>query len=124
MAKRVILVVEDETDLAKILARRLIDHDFEVSIATDAYQGISSTMSEHPSLVILDLMLPAGGGLSVLKNMRLNPKTMNIPVVVITGIKDPEYEKKVLAEGVQAYFQKPYEFTVVLQKIKELLKME
>ena len=124
MARHKILIIEDEPDLAKVLSNRLASRDFEVSIAQDAYQGSSQVINKQPDLVILDLMLPAGGGIKVLKNIRINSKIMNMPVMILTGLNDPEYEKQIRALGVQAYFQKPYEFETLLGKIKELLMVE
>jgi DNA-binding response OmpR family regulator len=118
---RKILVVEDELDIAKVLLRRLKDAGFETECAQDAYLAIKFCHDFDPDLVILDLMLPAGGGLFVLKNIRLSPKTSTIPVLVLTGIKDEEYKKKVLDQGVSAYMEKPYDHQELIDTINKLL---
>jgi DNA-binding response OmpR family regulator len=118
----IVLIVEDEQDVAIVLAKRLKDEGFEVIMAQDAYEGFSLALKDKPDLVLLDLMLPAGGGLQVLQNIRNSSKIMNMPVVVITGIKDVEYEKKVLKAGVEAYLEKPYDFEKLKGIIQKILK--
>ena len=119
-----ILVVEDEVDIAKVLLKRLSDAGFETQFANDAYLAVRLTHEFKPDLIILDLMLPSGGGLSVLKNIRLVFSTSFIPVLVLTGIKDEEYKKKVMAEGVDEYMEKPYDHNSLLSVINKLLKKQ
>ena len=64
-----ILIIEDDTDLATVLQMNLESKGFEAIMAHDAIQGTSMTHSEKPSLIILDINLPAGGGLAILKNI-------------------------------------------------------
>ena len=118
----IVLIVEDEQDVAIVLAKRLKDEGFEVIMAQDAYEGFSLALKDKPDLVLLDLMLPAGGGLQVLQNIRNSSKIMDMPVVVITGIKDAEYEQKVLKAGVEAYLEKPYDFEKLKGIIQKILK--
>jgi DNA-binding response OmpR family regulator len=118
----IVLIVEDEQDVAIVLAKRLKDEGFEVIMAQDAYEGFSLALKDKPDLVLLDLMLPAGGGLQVLQNIRNSSKIMDMPVVVITGIKDVEYEQKVLKAGVEAYLEKPYDFEQLKGIIQKILK--
>lgn len=112
-----ILIVEDEQDLARVLSKRLLGEGFEVVSAVDAYQGFSLALKEKPDLAILDLMLPAGGGLSVLSKIRSTYQIRNLPVIVITGSEDVECKDKVMSEGVEAYIQKPYDF----EKLKAII---
>ena len=117
-----ILIIEDEPDLTKVLRKRLLGQGFEVIAAADGYQGVEFAHKEKPDLIILDLMLPAGDGLSVLKNIKMSARTRYIPVVVLTGMKDEEYKQKVTDEGVEAYLEKPYEPDVLITTIKNVLK--
>lgn len=103
-----ILVVEDELDLVKALQMRLDSWGFEVIAALDAYEGTKLAMEEKPDLIILDLMLPAGGGISTLKNIRNSLKVRFIPVIILTGMKDEETKRRVTELGVSAYIEKPY----------------
>ena len=119
-----ILVIEDESDTAKVLVKRLSDNGFDVTVAKDAYQGVEFAHKQKPDLIILDLMLPVGGGLSVLRNLRLSSLGLTIPVVVLTGIKDDKYKQQVLEEGIESYLEKPYEPKVLIGIIKKILNKE
>lgn len=116
-----ILVVEDELDAAKVLVKRLTSHGFNVLVANDAYQGTALINKEKPDLVILDLMLPAGGGISVLKNVKTNPTIAYIPIIILTGMKDEQKKREVMNEGVAAYLEKPYDADNLLGTIRKIL---
>lgn len=103
-----ILIVEDEVDLVKALQMRLADWKYETVVAIDAYEGIKLAMDQKPDLVILDLMLPAGGGISTLKNIRNSSKVRFIPVIILTGMKNVAVKRRVIELGVSAYIEKPY----------------
>jgi len=117
-----ILVIEDEADIVKVLKKRLLEHSFEVVVAMEGYKGTELAHREKPDLIILDLMLPVGDGLTILKNIKAASETSRIPVVVITGKKDEDYKKKVIAEGVEAYLEKPYDAVELIEIINESLK--
>ncbi|MDP8259770.1 MAG: response regulator transcription factor [Candidatus Gygaella obscura] len=119
MAK--ILIIEDEPDAARVVSKRLKNHGFDVAIAEDAYQGVKMAHEILPNLIILDLMLPAGGGLSVLKNIRLSSQLQSIPILVLTASKDEQHKKKIIDEGVDAFMEKPYDADELLTNIVRLL---
>ncbi len=119
MAK--ILIVEDDPDMARLLRKRLADAGYEVYTALDAYQGIDEVKKQMPDLIVLDLMLPAGGGLAVLNRIKLFPNTKFIPIVVLTGMQDENYKKEVLKKGVDAYLRKPHEVADLVGTIKGIL---
>jgi DNA-binding response OmpR family regulator len=118
---RKIMIIEDDLDVIKVLHKRLTQQDFEVMVAQDAYQGIALIHKNIPDLIILDLMLPAGGGQAVLKNIKLSNQVKYIPIIVLTGVTDPEYKKKVLSDGVDAYIEKPYDPDNLMATINGLL---
>lgn len=119
-----ILVVEDEMDTAKVLVKRLETNGFEVIVAEDAYQGTAFINKKKPDLVILDLMLPAGGGLSVLKNAKANPTVAYIPVIVLTGMKNEDVKREVISSGVEAYLEKPYDTGELISTINRVLNQK
>ena len=117
-----ILIVEDEDDAAMLLGKRLSKNGFEVLTASDVPKSIEVLQKQKVDLVILDLMLPAGGGVTVLKSLRENSRTSSIPVVVLTATHSPGYKQKVLDEGVESYMEKPYDPAELVTTIKGLLK--
>ena len=120
MAK--ILVVEDEIDIAKIISMRLVSQGYDVVVANDGMQAVALAHSEKPDLIILDIMLPAGRGDSVLDNLKMAAITSIIPVIVLTALKDEEYKQRILEKGVEAYLEKPYQAEILTSTIDKVLK--
>ncbi len=121
MAKKV-LIIEDDTDVAKILALRFKSAGFEFSHVVDGVNAIKEAQHFKPDVIILDMMLPAGGGLGVLKNLRMSTNTSLIPIIVYTGMDNEERKKEMEALGVEAYIQKPYDPQKIVEKAIELIK--
>ena len=118
---RTILVVEDEDDIAILLTKRLESEGFSVTRVADGVQAMQAAMRIRPSLVVLDLMLPGGGGLSVLRKIRRSYLTQSIPVVVLTGMQDSEHKAEVLEAGVEAYLEKPYDPAELVSVINRVI---
>ena len=117
-----ILIVEDDSSLAKVLQERLTKSGFDVFLAVDAYQGLTMAKSELPDLMILDLMLPGGGGETTFQNLKRSSKTSRIPVLVLTASRDPEIRQKMIDAGVAGYMEKPYEATELIGTINTILQ--
>jgi len=117
-----ILVVEDELDVQKVVAKRLSSHGFTVHCASDGYQAVEMAHRINPDLILLDLQLPAGDGLTVLRKMRMSAKIQRARVVILTGITNDGYKEKVLKEGVDAYLQKPYDAQALINTINKILE--
>ena len=121
MAK--ILIIEDNPEIAGLIRDSLIAQGFEATTCPDAYQGIEFTHRMKPDLILLDLMLPAGGGFNVLENVKLSVHTKGIPVIVLTASKDSKHKDKALELGVVAFLEKPFDFKELINKIKEVLHL-
>jgi DNA-binding response OmpR family regulator len=117
-----ILIIEDEFDILRVLQKRLSNAGFEIITSADAYQGVEKAHKERPDLIILDLMIPAGGGLSVLRNIKASDHTKLTPVLVLTGMENEKYRQDIIDEGVQGYLQKPYNLQELLNEIKRILE--
>jgi DNA-binding response OmpR family regulator len=115
-----ILVIEDESSLAFLLVRKLSSLGHKVVVAADAYQGLSLARKEEPDLIILDWMLPAGGGLSVLERIKAIPNAATIPIIVATALQNEGLDEKVLAAGADAFIGKPYDFDKMNKLIQDL----
>jgi len=120
--ERRILLVEDEDDIAILLSRRLESEGYSVTRVADGVQAMQAAMRLRPSLIILDLMLPGGGGLSVLRKIRRSYLTQSIPVIVLTGMQDDDHKKQVIEFGVEGYLQKPYDPAELLASIEGLIE--
>ena len=120
MLMKKILIVEDNSDTAKVLATKLEGAGFEIQTAADAAQGLTAAHQFRPHLIVLDLLIPGGGGISLLKRLKLSVHTNTIPVMVLTGI-EKDAEEDVRALGVQVYLRKPFDPQQVLEEIKRIL---
>lgn len=85
--KKKVMIVEDDTVLANALSVSLQSEGYELSLATDGEEAERMIQEEIPDLVLLDLLLPIKNGFEVLKVMRQNPKTKDIPVVILTNFE-------------------------------------
>lgn len=116
-----ILIVEDDLDLEQVLRIVLEESGFEVISSLDAYGGIQLAHKERPDLVILDITMPAGGGLSMLRNIKQSFHTRDIPVIITTGSDTAEHEQEALRLGIKKYIRKPYSPEELLDTINNIL---
>ena len=116
-----ILIVDQNEDFAIALQRQLVGSGFEVARVPDGMMGIQHAHRHKPNLVIADLQCPAGGGFSVLANLRRSVFTSNIPILILAGSGDTASKKKLLEFGMFTYLQKPFSREELLTEIKKLL---
>ena len=83
--KSTILVVEDDTDILRLVTHNLKSAEFAVLTAQDGYEALSLARKHLPQLVILDLMLPGLDGFDVCRELKRSPSTKNIPVLMLTA---------------------------------------
>jgi len=84
MAKK-ILVIDDEADLREILQILLEDEGYEIKTAADGVQGLRSLNRFKPDLILLDISMPRMDGFEVLERLRAYPKTVQVPVIMLTA---------------------------------------
>lgn len=116
-----ILIIEDNVDIAELLRDLLVKEKFEVLVSGDGIQGTEFTHKHRPDLILLDLMLPAGGGFYVLEKVKLSLHTKAIPIIVLTASKDTTHRNKALQMGVNAFIEKPYDPKSLVSTIRGLL---
>ena len=117
-----ILLIEDEPALQQTLGDFLKSAGFNVVSAFDGLSGVEMAKKEKPDLVILDLILPKKNGFEVLTDLKKNPATSVIPVMVLTNLESAEDVDRALEGGASAYLVKTnYRLEEVLEKVKTLL---
>ena len=117
-----ILFIEDETSLQKAFGTILKDKGYEVVSAFDGETGLKLAKDERPDLILLDLILPKAHGFEVLKKLKEEKETQQIPVIVLTNLEEMENVGKALELGAIAYLLKAqYSLEEVLEKIKKAL---
>jgi len=114
-----ILIVEDESSLAEPLSFLLRKEGFETVIAEDGQKAIDLFLSQHPDLILLDLMLPQLSGTEVCKRIRA---VSMVPIIMLTA-KDDEVDKVLGLElGADDYVTKPYSARELVARIKAVLR--
>ena len=102
-----ILIADDDPIITHMLATFLSERGFRISMAHDAMQAVMVTMRDAPACVLLDLSMPAGTGLEVLRRIKASLKTRMIPVFVISGSQDAVQLQQAKTLGAEAVIQKP-----------------
>ena len=117
-----ILIIEDEPNIRELVLYNLQANGYEGIQAEDGIMGITMVHTEKPDLILLDIMLPEEDGLSILKRLRENAKTKNLPVIMLTA-KGTEYDKvRGFDAGADDYIPKPFGMMELLARVKALLR--
>jgi len=121
MAKKRILLVEDETDLVRAMQVRLEAAGYDVLAAYDGQEALEKAKKEKPDLIVLDLLLPKMDGYKVCGLLKKDTRYAKIPIVILTA-KAQEEDRKLGKElDADAYITKPFDYQVILSKIEELI---
>lgn len=104
--KRKILLVEDDTALASVYRSRLELEGFDVCEANNGEDALPLAVSEHPDLILLDVMMPKISGFDVLDILRNTPETTNIRVIMLTALSQPKDKERAEQLGVDDYLVK------------------
>lgn len=117
-----ILIIEDEHDLAELLAFNLRQAGFTATLAHDGADGLAEALAHPPDLVILDLMLPGLLGTEVCRRLRQERATAAVPVLMLTA-RGEEIDRVVGFEvGADDYVVKPFSVREVILRVKALLR--
>ncbi len=121
MSKK-ILVIEDEKDVVELLRHYLEKENFALKETGDGFSGLKKARAENFDLVILDIMLPEMDGLEVCKELRSDPKTASLPIIMLTA-RGEETDKIVGLElGADDYVTKPFSPKELVARVKALLR--
>ncbi len=123
--KKKILVVDDEPDVLKYLETLFIDNGYYVIRAGNGIECLNKAISDTPDLITLDISMPSESGVRAFRDLQANPKTQNIPVIIITGISG-EFNKfistrKQVHPPIE-YFEKPIDREKLLKSIENIFK--
>lgn len=106
MPKR-ILVVEDDADNRRIVAKTLSVDGYEIIEATDGIQALAHAQADHPDLILMDLALPNLDGWEATRRLKSDPRTRAIPVIALTAVAMRGDEEQARAAGCDDYISKP-----------------
>ena len=117
-----ILVVDDEPDILSLLVYQFSREGYRVSTAVDGNTAISTARDELPDAVVLDLMLPDVDGYQVLKTLREDEDTRDIPVLLLTARKEEEERIRGFEHGADDYVTKPFSARELVLRVQALLR--
>ncbi len=132
--RKKILIVDDDPDVVLYLSTVLKDHGYSTIDAPNGREGLEKMKSEHPDLVLLDLMMPLKSGIAMLADVGEDEELRKIPIIMITGVSgevgidldaffqnsDGEQNKNVLKP--QGYIEKPVDPSTLLKLVGKALK--
>jgi len=108
MSGKTILYVEDNEFNLKIVRQLLRVTSYRLIEATDGEMGVATALSELPDLILMDIQLPKLSGLDATRMLRGDPKTAQVPIIVVTSFALSGDDKKAQDAGASAYLAKPY----------------
>lgn len=114
-----VLIVEDEKILADLLAKKLKEESYDISLAHDGQEAFRKIREEKPDLILLDIIMPILSGLDFLKKIK---KEDVKKVIVVSVVKDKIRRKKAKEIGVKHYISKPFKKESLLKEVNKVLK--
>src|SRR5215468_2718038 len=116
-----ILIVDDDIDSLKLIGLMLQRHGYEVVAANAGNQAITKASSEHPNLIILDVMMPDMDGYEVCRRLRANPDTKAIPIIMFTAKTLVDDKVAGFEAGADDYLTKPTHPAELASRVKAIL---
>jgi len=118
-----ILIIEDDPDIAEVLRYSLESENLETRVALTGEEGLSASLDKHnpPSLILLDLLLPGMSGIEICRRLRKEAQTRTTPVVIVTA-KASDSDIRISQElEVANYIMKPFSVREVIARVNSLL---
>lgn len=121
--KLTVLLVEDNEDFRFYLKDNL-NETFQIMEAANGKEGWQKTLALHPNLVVTDISMPEMNGIDLCRKIRNDKRTSHIPVVLLTAITGEEQQLEGLETGANDYLTKPFNFEILLSKLKNILAIQ
>lgn len=122
MAQDIVYIVEDDKNIAELVAYALKNQSIDSRIFEDAASLYEAIKSEIPQVLVLDIMLPNENGFSVIKHLRENHRTKNLAIIVLSAL-GTEYDKiNGLDLGADDYLTKPFSALELIARVKALMR--
>jgi two-component system phosphate regulon response regulator PhoB len=117
-----VLVVDDEPDIVALVAYHLAKAGYRVSTAANGSDALAQARQDHPSLIVLDLMLPGMSGYEVLEQLRIGDDTREIAVLMLTARREEQDRIKGLSLGADDYLTKPFSPQELVLRVQAILR--
>ena len=116
-----ILIVEDDTNIQRLLSYTLRKANYAIQIASNGQEGLHALAEAPYDLAIIDLAMPVMNGLTMLRQLRANPATNRLPVIMLTASADDHLRLDLEAETISAFLTKPASSRTLLKTISNVL---
>lgn len=121
MAK-VLLIVEDDPLMSRMYQKIFTFEKYEVEVAHDGEEGLEKARKKSPTVILLDIMMPKMNGLEVLEQLKKDPDTKKIPVIILTNLAGEKDAEKAMMMGAVKYIVKSeHEPKEVVKMVKEIV---
>jgi CheY-like chemotaxis protein len=122
MDKPCILVVDDSNTNIVLLEAILEEKGYHIQTAVNALEAADCIKKRIPDLILLDLLMPKISGFDFLEKLRLDEKTWNIPVIVVSAVIDGDSRKRIHDLGASGYIQKPVNIQQLIESVARVLQ--
>lgn len=119
-----ILIADDEESNLKILINYLLSEDYDIDTAVNGEEAVRKSGDNMPDLIILDIMMPVMDGYEACRLIKADPKTKNIPIMIVTALHDRESKLKGLEAGANDFLSKPIDKAELTIRVRNLLKIK
>jgi len=119
--RKILLIIDDEEDLASMLSFRLKGMGFNTLTAGDGEKGLESAGQAKPDIILLDLMMPNVDGFEVCRRLKEKEDTRDIPILVFTALRKKNLEESLRKSGAADFIEKPFEPDDLLKKINKVI---
>lgn len=116
-----VLVVDDDPQVLRLMRVNLELEGYDVVSAPDGDEALEAVLNDRPDVVVCDVMMPGMDGLTVLRNLRSNPRTSKIPFVVVSAKAQRSDVKAALDMGADRYITKPFDPQELLDAVGQLI---
>ena len=118
-----VLAVDDDPNILKLYQRRLRRYGYDVRTVLNAEEAEIAIGERLPDMILLDVFLPHTSGLEYLTQLRQNPRTKTLPIILVSGSDDTEHVVRGLDEGANDYVVKPFQMEVLLARMQTQLRL-
>jgi CheY-like chemotaxis protein len=119
-----VLIIEDDKDIVNIMSMNLEANGFEVAGCLKSVEGLQDCLIELPDAIIVDLLMPNMNGFEVLRELKANPVTKDIPVIVCSVIKQDPARDMAKRLGAAAYVGKPFDARELMSTVREVMGLK
>ena len=122
MPRESVLVVDDEEDILELVRYNLVKEGYRVHTVASGEEALAAARTHHPNVIVLDLMLPGLDGLSVCRQLKTDPRTRDVPVIMLTAKTEEADVVTGLELGADDYVPKPFSPRVLIARLRAVLR--